>query len=69
MADGILFFDKKLINELDVQKTYFVEIQKMRLTKINETSQHFIFTDKGIEIKSPAGLAKALKKHPLLYSP
>jgi len=36
MADGILFFDKKLTNELDVQKTYFVEIQKMRLTKINE---------------------------------
>lgn len=46
MADGILFFDKKLTNELDVQKTYFVEIQKMRLTKINETSQHFIFADK-----------------------
>ena len=69
MADGILFFDKKLTNELDVQKTYFVEIQKMRLTKINETSQHFIFTDKGIEIKSPGGLAQALKKHPSVYSP
>ncbi len=69
MADGILFFDKKLTNELDVQKTYFVEIQKMRLTKINETSQHFIFADKGIEIKSQGGLAKALKKHPSVYSP
>lgn len=69
MADGILFFDKKLTNELDVQKTYFVEIQKMRLTKINEISQHFIFADKGIEIKSPGGLAKALKKHPSVYGP
>lgn len=69
MADGILFFDKKLTNELDVQKTYFVEIQKMRLTKINETSQHFIFADKWIEIKSPGGLAKALKKHPSVYGP
>jgi len=69
MADGILFFDKKLTNELDVQKTYFVEIQKMRLTKINETSQHFIFADNGIEIKSQGGLAKALKKHPSVYSP
>lgn len=58
MADGILFFDKKRIHEIDKFKTYIVEIQKMRITDINETPQHFIFTDHGIEFK---GLSSVLK--------
>ncbi|MDF1557230.1 MAG: ATPase domain-containing protein [ANME-2 cluster archaeon] len=63
MADGILFFDKKLTHELDMQKAYLIEIQKMRLTKINEIPHHFIFAEKGIEIQSPAGLARTFEKH------
>lgn len=63
MADGILFFDKKLTHDLDMQKTYLIEIQKMRLTKINEIPHHFIFTENGIEIQSPAGLAKTFERH------
>ncbi len=63
MADGILFFDKKLMHELDVQKDYLIEVQKMRLTKINEIPYQFIFSDNGIEIKSPAGLKVTFEKH------
>ncbi|MDF1531895.1 MAG: ATPase domain-containing protein [ANME-2 cluster archaeon] len=63
MADGIFFFDKQITHELDMQKAYIVEIQKMRLTKANEMPQKFVFTDNGIEIKSPAGLAKTFEVH------
>ncbi len=63
MADGILFFDKKQMHELDMQKAYFIEIQKMRLTKINEVPHQFIFSDQGIEIRNQAGLMKRLEKH------
>jgi len=63
IADGIIYFDKKLVNELDMQKAYFIEIQKMRLTKINEISHQFIFSDRGIEIRTPTGLSRTFEKH------
>jgi circadian clock protein KaiC len=57
MSDGILFFDKKQMNELDSCKTYFIEIQKMRMTKINEMRHEFVFSEKGIALR---GIAKKL---------
>jgi len=63
MADGIFFFDKQITHELDMQNAYIIEIQKMRLTKVNEMPQKFVFTDNGIEIKSSAGLAKTFEIH------
>ncbi len=62
MADGIIYFDKKLTHELDMQKDYFIEIQKMRLTKINEIPHQFTFSDKGIEIRTPTGLTRTFEK-------
>ena len=62
MADGIIYFDKKLTHELDMQKAYFIEIQKMRLTKINEIPHQFTFSDKGIEIRTPTGLTRTFEK-------
>jgi circadian clock protein KaiC len=60
MADGILFCDKQLKQELDQYKTYLIEIQKMRLTETNEMPHQFFFTSHGIEIKSSMNLAKRL---------
>jgi len=60
MADGILFCDKQLKQELDQYKTYFIEIQKMRLTEINEMPHQFFFTSHGIQIKSSMNLTKRL---------
>ena len=48
MADGVLFFDKSRVHELDQHKTYFIEIQKMRITKINEMPHQFVFSENGI---------------------
>ena len=50
MADGVLFFDKSRMHELDQYKTYFIELQKMRITKINEMPHQFIFSENGIEL-------------------
>ena len=62
MADGIIYFDKKLTHELDMQKAYFIEVQKMRITKINEIPHQFTFSDKGIEIRTLPSLASAFEK-------
>ena len=63
MADGIIYFDKKLTHELDMQKAYFIEVQKMRITKINEIPHQFIFSDKGIEIRTLPSFASAFEKN------
>ncbi len=60
MSDGILFFDKKHMNDLDQYKTYFIEIQKMRITKINEMPLEFVFSEHGIEFRVPRELLKNL---------
>lgn len=65
MSDGILFFDKKQMNLADQYKTYFVEIQKMRITKINEISHEFVFSEHGIQLRIP-GIVKKLGERPLI---
>jgi circadian clock protein KaiC len=60
MAGSLLLFDKKQMQELDQYKTYFIEIQKMRLIKINETPHQFIFTDCGIKLRGSSGLTKRI---------
>ena len=56
MGDGVLFFDKKKADEFDQHKTYLIEIQKMRTTKINEMPVDFVFTDHGIKLRLPSAL-------------
>lgn len=63
MADGVLFFDKSRVHELDQHKTYFIEIQKMRITKINEMPHQFIFSENGIELSGPKIPRKKLESH------
>lgn len=63
MADGVLFFDKSRVHELDQHKTYFIEIQKMRITKINEMPHQFIFSENGIELSGPKLIPKKFGKH------
>lgn len=63
MADGVLFFDKSRVHELDQHKTYFIEIQKMRITKINEMPHQFIFSENGIELTGPKLIPKKLGKN------
>jgi circadian clock protein KaiC len=64
MSDGILFFDKKQtdesksINTYGNCKAYLIEIQKMRITKISESPNEFIFTEHGIEVMVPSILKK-----------
>jgi len=50
MGDGIIFFDKKQKNELDPYPTYYMQVQKMRITKINEMPHPFIFSNHGLEL-------------------
>jgi len=47
MSDGIIFFDK---THKDTYSSYCLQIQKMRLTKINETPHHFKFSERGLEL-------------------
>ncbi len=56
MGDGVLFFDKKKVDEFGQHKTYLIEIQKMRTTNINEVPVDFVFTDKGIRLRLPGAL-------------
>ncbi len=58
MGDGVVFFDKKRKSELDPYPTYFIQIQKMRLTKVNEVPHPFIFKEQGIELIGATGLGK-----------
>ncbi len=60
MSDGILFFDKKQMNPLDQYKTYFIEIQKMRITRINEIPHEFVFYEHGIQLRGPHALLKKM---------
>ena len=54
MGDGVVFFDKRNKNESDASPAYFIQIQKMRLTKINEAQHLFIFKEHGIELTGTA---------------
>ncbi|HWQ96276.1 MAG TPA: ATPase domain-containing protein [Candidatus Methylomirabilis sp.] len=58
MGDGVIFFDKKQRHELDPYPTYYIQIQKMRITKINEMPHPFIFTECGLELIGNKGLAR-----------
>src|SRR3972149_5909797 len=60
MCDGVIFFDKKQKNELDPYPTYNIHIQKMRLTRVNEIPQTFIFTGQGIELIGTLGLKRKI---------
>jgi len=57
MGDGVIFFDKKQRHDLDPYPTYYIQIQKMRITKINEMPHPFIFTERGLELLGSKGLA------------
>lgn len=60
MGDGVIFFDKSQRHDLDPYPTYYIQIQKMRITKINEMPHPFIFTDRGLELIGNRGLTKRL---------
>jgi circadian clock protein KaiC len=50
MGDGVIYFDKKQKDESDPYVTHYIHIQKMRLTKVNEIPQTFIFSDHGMHV-------------------
>jgi KaiC/GvpD/RAD55 family RecA-like ATPase len=58
MGDGVIFFDKRLRHDLDPYPTYYLQIQKMRITRINEMPHPFIFTDTGLELIGNKGLVR-----------
>jgi circadian clock protein KaiC len=58
MSDGIIFFDKKQMNLLDQYKTYLIEIQKMRITKVNEIPHEIVFSEHGIQLRVPGFVKK-----------
>jgi len=60
MGDGIILFDKRQKNELDLYPTYNIQIQKMRLTKMNEMPHSFIIKDHGIELIGKMGLERRI---------
>jgi KaiC/GvpD/RAD55 family RecA-like ATPase len=60
MGDGVIFFDKSQRHTLDPYPTYYIQIQKMRITKINEMPHPFIFTERGLELIGNNGLTKRL---------
>jgi len=60
MGDGVIFFDKRQRHELDPYPTYYIQIQKMRITKINEMPHPFVFTGHGLELIGNQGLVKRL---------
>ncbi len=60
MGDGIILFDKRQKNELDLYPTYNIQIQKMRLTKMNEMPHSFIIKDHGIELIGKTGLERKI---------
>ncbi len=51
---------RKKKHEIDPYPTYLVQIQKMRLTKVNELPQSFVFTNHGIEIIGSNKIEKKL---------
>ncbi len=60
MGDGVIMFDKIQKNELDLYPTYDVQIQKMRLTKVNEMPHSFIIKDHGIELIGKLSLERKI---------
>src|SRR4030067_1896771 len=48
MGDGVISLDKKQKNDLDTYPTCNIQIQKMRLTKVNEIAHQFIINENGI---------------------
>jgi len=64
MGDGVIFFDKSQRHDLDPYPTYYIQIQKMRITKINEMPHPFIFTERGLELIGNRGLTKRLGEPP-----
>ncbi|HEX7628533.1 MAG TPA: hypothetical protein VF354_06420, partial [Candidatus Methanoperedens sp.] len=58
MGDGVIFFDKNQRYDLDPYPTYYIQIQKLRITKINEMPHPFIFTGHGLELIGNKGLSK-----------
>ncbi|MCX9083398.1 MAG: AAA family ATPase [Candidatus Methanoperedens sp.] len=65
MGDGAIFFDKGQRHDLDPYPTYYLQIQKMRITKINEMPHPFIFTDKGLELIGSKTLVSRLSPTPI----
>ena len=66
MGDGVIFFDKRQRHDLDPYPTYYIQIQKMRITKINEMPHPFIFTDRGLELIGNKGISKRFAQDPPL---
>jgi KaiC/GvpD/RAD55 family RecA-like ATPase len=64
MGDGVIFFDKRQRHDLDPYPTYYIQIQKMRITKINEMPHPFMFTERGLELIGTRGLTKRLGEPP-----
>jgi circadian clock protein KaiC len=64
MGDGVIFFDKSQRHDLDPYPTYYIQIQKMRITKINEMPHPFMFTEHGLELIGNRGLSKRLGETP-----
>lgn len=62
MGDGIIFLDKKQRQDLDPFPTNYIQIQKMRITKIIERLHPFIFTERGLELIGNRGLTKIFKE-------
>ncbi len=60
MGDGVIFFNKKQKNELDPYPTYIINIQKMRLTKVNEMPHPFVFTEHGMELMGNLGIERKI---------
>jgi KaiC/GvpD/RAD55 family RecA-like ATPase len=50
MGDGVILFEKKQKNDLDTYRTSNIQIQKMRLTKVNEIAHPFVIKENGIEL-------------------
>ncbi len=62
MGDGVIFFDKRQRHDLDPYPTYYIQIQKMRITKINEMLHPFIFTERGLELIGNRSLERRLSQ-------
>jgi len=58
MGDGVISFDKKQKNEFDTYPTCTIQIQKMRLTKVNEIAHQFVIKENGIEVIGNMGLER-----------
>ncbi|MDO8725722.1 MAG: ATPase domain-containing protein [Candidatus Methanoperedens sp.] len=58
MGDGVISFDKKQKNEFDTYPTCNIQIQKMRLTKLNEIAHQFVIKENGIELIGNMGIER-----------